>query len=139
MNSAASPSRSTASTCKVLVAEDEVLMRLALADELRQSGFQVFEASDAEEAISILRSMPVDVVVTDMHMRTASDGLQVAAYVHAHCPGVGLLLSSAHAVPIPECDSFDALFVKPTNPQQIAAWIKRRHQTSLDEEDSGVA
>ena len=44
---------------KVLFAEDEVLLRLMLCDVLRESGFQVFEAADAAEAIAILRTTPV--------------------------------------------------------------------------------
>jgi hypothetical protein len=50
VSSTAQQSRPEASRCKVLVAEDEVLVRLMLADELRKSGFQGFEAADAEEA-----------------------------------------------------------------------------------------
>jgi CheY-like chemotaxis protein len=50
MHSAASPSRLPPSTCKVLLVEDEVVVRVMLADELRQSGLQVFEAA-ADEAI----------------------------------------------------------------------------------------
>jgi CheY-like chemotaxis protein len=51
MHSAASPSRLPPSTCKVLLVEDEVVVRVMLADELRQSGLQVFEAANADEAI----------------------------------------------------------------------------------------
>jgi len=138
MNSAASPSRLPSSTCKVLVAEDEVVVRLMLADELRRSGLQVFEAANADEAISILKSLPMDVVLTDLHMKTALDGLELAGYVRAHHPGVLLLLSSAHTPPVAECDWFDAFFVKPYSPQQIVAYIKRRERTILDHEDSGA-
>ena len=44
---------------KLLYAEDEVLLRLMLADALCEAGFQVFEASDGEESISILKTMSV--------------------------------------------------------------------------------
>ena len=70
---------------KVLFAEDEDLVRLMLADVLREEGFLVFEASDAAEAISTLKPMPVDVVITDLRMRTIADGLELAAFVRAHC------------------------------------------------------
>jgi PleD family two-component response regulator len=62
---------------KLLYAEDEVLLRLMLADALREAGFQVFEASDGEESISILKTMSVDVVVTDLRMATLTDGLEL--------------------------------------------------------------
>ena len=53
---------------KVLVAEDVVLVRLMMADMLRGEGFQVFEASNGQEGISIMKTMPVDVVITDFRM-----------------------------------------------------------------------
>ena len=95
---------------KVLFAEDEVLLRLMLCDVLRESGFQVFEAADAE-AIAILRTTPVDVVITDLHMRVVGDGMEFARHVRAHCPRVSLLLASANAPPISEHSPFDAFFI----------------------------
>jgi CheY-like chemotaxis protein len=59
---------------KVLFAEDEVLVRLMMAEALRGEGFQVFEASDGEEGISVLKAMPVDVVITDLRMSAVADG-----------------------------------------------------------------
>jgi CheY-like chemotaxis protein len=67
---------------KLLYAEDEVLLRLMLADALHEAGFQVFEASDGEESISILKTMSVDVVVTDLRMATLTDGLELAFQVN---------------------------------------------------------
>jgi CheY-like chemotaxis protein len=65
-------------TQRVLVAEDEVLVRLSVAEGLRNEGLEVLEAADAEEAISILKTLQVDVVITDLYMRTPADGLAVA-------------------------------------------------------------
>jgi CheY-like chemotaxis protein len=112
---------------KVLFAEDEDLVRLMLADVLREEGFLVFEASDAAEAISTLKAMLVDVVITDLRMRTIADGLELAAYVRAHCRGVSLVGASAYAPPITDDLAFDAFFIKPYNPEDIASWIRRRH------------
>jgi two-component system, response regulator PdtaR len=118
-----------ARTVTVLVAEDEVLQRLMLADVLREHGFQVFEAADPDEAISILRTMPVDVVITDLHMPAVGDGMQVAKHVRDHCPGVSLLLASAHPPPI-DSSPFDAFFMKPYSPDDIVMWIRRRSAAS---------
>jgi CheY-like chemotaxis protein len=84
---------------KVLFAGDEVLLRRMLCDVLRESGFQVFEAADTAEAIAILRTTPVDVLITDLHMRVVRDGMEFARHVRAHCPGVSLLLASANEPP----------------------------------------
>jgi DNA-binding response OmpR family regulator len=123
---------------KLLYAEDEVLLRLMLADALCEAGFQVFEASDGEESISILKTMSVDVVVTDLRMATLTDGLELGRYVRAHCPGVSLVLASAQAPPIIDDVIFDAFFVKPFAPEDLVAWIKRRHSSAPDAADSAV-
>jgi CheY-like chemotaxis protein len=124
---------------KVLFAEDEVLLRLMVTDVLRQNGFQVLEAKDAAEAISILRTMPVDVVVIDLHMQVAGDGMEVARHVRAHCQGVSLLLAAATTPPITDQSLFDAFFVKPYQPEDIVAWIARHHATTSPREDSSFA
>jgi CheY-like chemotaxis protein len=112
---------------KVLFAEDEDLVRLMMDDVLRDAGFQVIEASDAAEAISIIKTTPVDAVITDLRMSAVADGLELAAYVRAHCPGVSLVGASAYAPPISEDLAFDAFFIKPYNPEDLASWIRHRH------------
>jgi len=43
----------------VLVVEDEVLLRMFIADELRSAGYNVLEAFNASEALDLLSSQPV--------------------------------------------------------------------------------
>jgi two-component system, response regulator PdtaR len=119
-------------TQKVLLAEDEVLVRLSVAAGLRNEGLEVFEAANAEEAISILKTMQVDVVITDLYMRTPADGLEVANYVRAHCPGTALLLASAMTPPVMAAPGFDAFFVKPYQPDDLVRWIKRHRPATSD-------
>jgi CheY-like chemotaxis protein len=126
VNSLAPKAEAPSRAPKIVIAEDEVLLRLMLADVLREQGFQVFEAADAEEAIAILKCTPdVDVVVSDMRMRATLDGLSLASYVRAHCPDVSLVLASAY-VQLPLDPTFDAIFMKPFSPEEIAKWIRKR-------------
>jgi hypothetical protein len=74
-----------------------------------------------------------------MHMQVAGDGMEVARHVRAHCPGVSLLLAAAATPPITEQSLFDAFFVKPYQPEDIVAWIARRHATASRREDSSFA
>ncbi len=125
MNSIAPKAEASSRTVKVVVAEDEVLLRLMVADVLRGAGFQVFEAANVDEAIVILESAPdVDVVIADMHMRTAQDGMSLANHVRARYPGVSVLLASAN-IPV-TLMPFDAFFLKPYRPEDMVTWIKRR-------------
>lgn len=79
----------------VLVVEDEVLVRLAVCDYLRDCGYRVLEAGNADEAIGILGAgFHVDVVFTDIKMPGSLDGFDLARRVRRSRPGVGIILVS---------------------------------------------
>jgi DNA-binding response OmpR family regulator len=52
----------------VLVVENDVLKRVHSAAALRRRGFQVFEAVDTTEAITILNKIPVDALFSDVSL-----------------------------------------------------------------------
>lgn len=83
----------------ILVVEDEALIRMMSADVLTDAGFHVLEAQNAAEAISVLETADhVELVFTDIRMPGRMDGLELAAFVHAHWPDVRLLVTSGHTV-----------------------------------------
>ena len=81
---------------KVLVVEDEVLIRLVIADYLRECGYRVHEAVSAEEAVVILQSpeVSVDVVFSDVEMSGSMDGFGLARWIRANNPGTQVILTS---------------------------------------------
>lgn len=82
----------------VLVVEDEGLVRQMSADELAEAGYQVLEAANSREAISILESgVGVAVLFTDVNMPGELDGLELAHLVHDRWPRVRLLVTSGGA------------------------------------------
>lgn len=85
----------------VLVVEDEPLVRMTAADELEEAGFQVLEATNADEALKVLeaRSDEVQVLFTDVHMPGSMDGMALAEQVSQRWPHVLLLISSGYARP----------------------------------------
>src|SRR4249920_273647 len=67
------------STFCILVVDDEALLRLDLADALRDAGYGVLEASDADQALGYLRNRcPIDVVITDIELGVGPTGWDVA-------------------------------------------------------------
>jgi DNA-binding response OmpR family regulator len=85
---------------KVLVVEDEALIRFAIADDLRDAGFEVFEADGADEAIEILgRERDIRLLFTDIDMPGSMDGLRLSAVVRDRWPPVRIILTSGKAVP----------------------------------------
>jgi two-component system, response regulator PdtaR len=80
----------------ILVVEDEVLIRLMIADDLMQAGFQVIQAGTGDDALKVLRSsVKVDLLLTDIHMPGGLDGLQLAAEVRANWPAVKIVILSS--------------------------------------------
>lgn len=87
--------RSTASRAVILLVEDEPMVRLVGADLLEDAGFEVVEAADGDEALSILETRPdVRVLFTDINMPGSLDGLELARVVHERWPQVQLLVTS---------------------------------------------
>jgi DNA-binding NtrC family response regulator len=84
----------------VLVVEDEELARLIITDYLREGGFAVLQASNAEQAIEVLEERgDVRAVVLDVVMPGAMDGIALAHLIHQRWPGIGLLVMSGKGVP----------------------------------------
>jgi CheY-like chemotaxis protein len=84
----------------VIVAEDEILIRLSIALELREAGFHVVEAGTADEVLDFLMTgQPVDCVFTDVRMPGALDGAALAYRIARDFPQVEVLVTSAHARP----------------------------------------
>ncbi len=82
---------------RILVVEDEVLIRSILADELRASGFVVVEAANAEEALSYLSAgESVDLVFSDIHMPGPLNGLELARKLRLELPQLPIILTSGN-------------------------------------------
>jgi CheY-like chemotaxis protein len=81
-----------ASSRKVLVVDDEPLVRLSTADMLQQMGHNVLEAGNGVEALQLLEQHPdIDAVVTDFTM-PQMDGAQLARKVQQGHRNVPVLL-----------------------------------------------
>jgi two-component system, response regulator PdtaR len=108
----------------VLVVEDEILIRMGLVDDLILAGFSVLQASDADEALRILRtSEPVDLLLTDVRMPGSMNGLQMAAMARSLRPPLKIAVLSAHVLaPPPEAD---VLFSKPYMTDRLIDGIQR--------------
>src|SRR5215203_981661 len=74
----------------ILVVEDELLVRIVQVDILREAGFRVAEAQDADEAFDMLRRRPeIAAVLTDVDMPGSLNGFEFARLVKQGWPEVG--------------------------------------------------
>jgi len=82
----------------VPVVEDDVLVRTVVAADLRECGFEVVEAGDAEEAIRVPQAgIKVDIVFPDVNMPGSMDGFGLTQWVHRERPGLKIVLTSGAA------------------------------------------
>lgn len=109
----------------VLLVEDEVLIRLMLADELRSQGLQVLEASNADEALTVLQSsLPVHLLFTDIRMPGRMDGVALAKVAHARFPQIKSIIGSSGR-PEQSIDFADAFLAKPYDLRELADQVRR--------------
>jgi len=120
MGQATAPSAKT-----ILIVEDEAFIRHDMADFFADAGFQVFEASDADEAIQVLAAEPsIEVVFTDVHMPGSMDGLKLAHYVRNRFPPTMLVIASgATKLTRNEMPSNSIFVAKPYDPHALLAAI----------------
>lgn len=62
---------------RVLIAEDEAIIRMDLREILEEEGYEVVEASDGEEAVRLAREMRPELAILDIKM-PRKDGLEAA-------------------------------------------------------------
>jgi CheY-like chemotaxis protein len=82
----------------VLVVEDEFLLRVNAVDMIEAAGFEVVEATNADEAIAVLESRrDISVVFTDIQMPGSMDGLKLVRAVRGRWPPIKIVATSGHA------------------------------------------
>ena len=87
---------------RVLLVEDEVLIRTPIAHTLRGAGFVVIEASSADEGWSYLQAgAPVDLVFSDIQMPGSMDGAELARKVKENYNHIVIVLTSGKGAPSP--------------------------------------
>jgi CheY-like chemotaxis protein len=82
----------------ILFVEDEALVRMDLAQYLRECGYQVHEAANSNEAMEALQSkFVIDLVFTDINLPGEMSGLDLADWTLANRPGVKVLVTTGDA------------------------------------------
>jgi DNA-binding NarL/FixJ family response regulator len=87
------------SATRVIVADDDVLLREGLASLLDRSGFEVVgQAGDAQELMRLVRELLPELVLVDIRMPPAHaiEGLEAARAIREELPQIGILVLSAH-------------------------------------------
>ena len=112
----------TAESRCIVVVEDEALLLFTIADDLRQAGFEVLEASDAREAIVHLeRRADVELLFTDIDLPGSMDGVRLSAVVRERWPHIKIVVTSGKHRPDRRGMPEGSLFIgKPYLPGPLA-------------------
>ncbi len=78
----------------ILIVDDEDAVRQVIRRKLEQCGYDICEAADGAEAINALRTIPFDLVITDVIM-PEKDGIQTLDFIRKECPTTPVIVMSA--------------------------------------------
>lgn len=110
----------------VLIVDDEVLIRMLIADELLDTGLVTFEAGSAQEALALLDQHPeITVLFTDINMPGAMNGIELARIAQTRRPDIRIYLSSGRCPPSNDEWPERGVFIeKPYHVERVAEMIR---------------
>ncbi|MCX7283152.1 MAG: response regulator [Novosphingobium sp.] len=99
---------------RILLVEDEFLVRQLAFEELCEAGYCVVEAESGDAAAGILQDdRAFDLVCTDIRMPGTRDGWQLGAEARSMIPGIKVLYVSGYCETRQPLDQGEALLAKP--------------------------
>jgi CheY-like chemotaxis protein len=109
----------------ILTVEDEFLIAEHLGQILKEAGYQVVAATNADEAIAILeRRNDIRIVITDINMPGSMDGVKLAAAVRHRWPPIKIIIATGRTPPhMDELPAGSQLLPKPYAREKVLAAI----------------
>lgn len=114
----------------LLIVEDEEGIREFLSDVLRDAGHEVTEAADALAAVHHLNGRSFDLMITDLRMPGALDGMDLVRKVRSETPEMEVIVLTAHgtiddAVEAMKLGAFDFLQKPLSGPAELRLIVGR--------------
>ena len=111
----------------ILFVEDEALVRMDMAEFLRDRGYCVHEAATAREAIEALQAkFEIDLVFTDINLPEGMNGLELAEWTMRHRPCVKVLVTTGDTSRVADIPpTVESLLAKPYTGSDLADRVKR--------------
>jgi len=108
----------------ILICDDEAHILHVVSFKLRNAGFNVLTAQDGEEAMDVVQSQHVDLIITDYQM-PGFTGLEVARKVHCEESrrNMPVILLTAHGLALDSLElsqsGISACLSKPFSPREV--------------------
>ena len=112
---------------RILVVEDEFLIRLTLVEALSDEGFDVAEAETGDMALPMLQADPTfDVLLTDIQLPGALDGKRLAQRARESRPNLPVLFMTGRPDPAAEAgaSALDRYIAKPYTLADICSAVR---------------
>jgi DNA-binding response OmpR family regulator len=114
----------------ILLVDDEIFVRLAIAQYLRDCGYKVIEAAGPDEALVVLAraDLSVDIVLADAGVSGPMDGFALAHWVRTNRPGIAVILAGSVTRAVHAASDLceeNNVVPKPYDPQIVLDRIRR--------------
>ena len=120
-------------SCKILIVEDEFLVRLTLAEALSDEGFQVLEAESGDAALPILQSHgEIRLLLTDIRLPGTMDGHALASKARETLPNLPIIFMTGGADEETGDSARDVFISKPYTLATVCKVVKRLTATSVE-------
>ena len=122
------PSSADPTPRTILVVEPDVLVRMVIADYLRDCGYKVLEGVSADDVVTVLSAgKQIDVIFAEVQLTGSMNGFALAQWVREKHPAVDVILTSGVAQAAEKagdlCD--EGPLEKPYDPQEVHRRISR--------------
>lgn len=117
---------------RILLVEDEFLIRMAVAETLEDEGFQVVQAETGDAAHALLEAelacgIGFDVLLTDINLPGARNGLRLAEEARMMLPGLRVVYATGRPDTMTgaRMGPYDAFLPKPYGPTEVLHVLHR--------------
>ena len=110
---------------RILVVEDDPLIREFVVEALRDDGFDVIHAADGEQALAWCGRQAADVLVTDIKLPGKVDGWQIAERCREHNPELPVIYATGFSPVAPRPVAGSLLLQKPFHPDEIVRAVRQ--------------
>ena len=111
---------------RLLLVEDEFLIRLTLSEVLADDGFEVVEAEDGDAALALLEQPdPIAMMLTDIQLPGSLDGTALAEKARGARPDLPVIFMSGRPQNASRPHPLDTYVNKPYSPSTLSATVRR--------------
>jgi CheY-like chemotaxis protein len=110
---------------RILVVEDDQLIRELLVEALREEGYDVVHASNGEQALEWCKRQAADVLVTDIKLPGKVDGWQIAERCREHDPTLPVIYATGFSPIAPRPVPSSLSLQKPYHPNEILRAVRQ--------------